>query len=912
MLQPQQIEVAARAHESTAHSVASLLAYCTARANNKPLIALQRAKRLPAARLFIGENLLKPWDFDLEKESLHAAMAEVESMKIDGADEMKQKIGGPDQKKKLLKRKRVEACLNAIGAEEKHVKINAFRGEINSLVRFCKDLVIEKKGALLENVENFGGSSTCLNGVIACLMEESDLPLSKLVDEIVEKVKGINGIGDNVSKASVKSTVLMIGQRLCYGVVNADADVLEDEAECALWCWETRDLKLMPKVARVSLKARRTCRRKIHERITAVSSMISALEQSDDNPNCLQELMKASEKLSKVLNEADIRLLMENISLKNGAEMAEKDAKREEKLLLKQMEKNKREMEKERKKMDRELQKEKLQSEKELKRLQEEAEKEERRREKEETEIQKQLKRQQEEAEKEQRRKEKEEAESKKRLAVQKQASLMERFLKRNKTNATSQNDSSVNKATTYETPSNLHENVSVSVTLAMDSVLAQNRGIALEDMWKLHLNSWRSIGRSIHSNRKLHWGIRQKPRTELVKELKLTTNKEPSCDEDSNVEKLVDRWADSNVSQMNTDSGLLPGGQKQIRSKQLLQFDKSHRPPFYGVWPKKSQVVTARHPLVKDPDIEYEIDSDEEWEEEEPGESLSDCDKDDEDESTEGHVKDDDEDESEDGFFVPDGYLSENEGVKGDEMDSDDMVEEVKSVPSSEQQAQSEEFCTLLRQQKHLNNLTEHALKKNHPLIILNLMHEKTTFLSAEELTGTPKIERMCLQTLSICPFPGFPDIKVSMDNDVVDEEQEASTNKSSATSTATGAAILDSDLPQIISIIQSCPYSIGKISKSLHNKFPTVPKSQLRNKVREISDFSDNRWQVKKEVLSKLGLPISPERSCGKTKSIATFLKRCLPPSGKTMNLNETSPESSKKPRVVVQSQQDFSFEH
>lgn len=43
----------------------------------------------------------------------------------------------------------------------------------------------------------------------------------------------------------------------------------------------------------------------------------------------------------------------------------------------------------------------------------------------------------------------------------------------------------------------------------------------------------------------------------------------------------------------------------------------------------------------------------------EDPGESLSDCDKDDDEE---GFSKADDEDESEDGFFVPDGYLSEDE----------------------------------------------------------------------------------------------------------------------------------------------------------------------------------------------------------------------------------------------------------
>lgn len=45
----------------------------------------------------------------------------------------------------------------------------------------------------------------------------------------------------------------------------------------------------------------------------------------------------------------------------------------------------------------------------------------------------------------------------------------------------------------------------------------------------------------------------------------------------------------------------------------------------------------------------------------EDPGESLSDCEKDEEILEEEGS-KVDEEDESEDGFFVPDGYLSENE----------------------------------------------------------------------------------------------------------------------------------------------------------------------------------------------------------------------------------------------------------
>jgi len=45
----------------------------------------------------------------------------------------------------------------------------------------------------------------------------------------------------------------------------------------------------------------------------------------------------------------------------------------------------------------------------------------------------------------------------------------------------------------------------------------------------------------------------------------------------------------------------------------------------------------------------------------EEPGESLSDSEKDEEEILHEGYLKADEE-ESEDGFFVPDGYLSENE----------------------------------------------------------------------------------------------------------------------------------------------------------------------------------------------------------------------------------------------------------
>ncbi|NXY77281.1 CAF1A factor, partial [Glareola pratincola] len=88
-----------------------------------------------------------------------------------------------------------------------------------------------------------------------------------------------------------------------------------------------------------------------------------------------------------------------------------------------------------------------------------------------------------------------------------------------------------------------------------------------------------------------------------------------------------------------------------------LLQFCENHRPAYWGTWNKKTTIIRPRNPWSKDSKLlDYEVDSDEEWEEEEPGESLSHSEGDDEEE---GEDEDDD-----DGFFVPHGYLSEDEGV--------------------------------------------------------------------------------------------------------------------------------------------------------------------------------------------------------------------------------------------------------
>lgn len=77
----------------------------------------------------------------------------------------------------------------------------------------------------------------------------------------------------------------------------------------------------------------------------------------------------------------------------------------------------------------------------------------------------------------------------------------------------------------------------------------------------------------------------------ELFKELKLTTTKPIIVVIDElNVEKLVDGCGEyvSDDRSCHTNASSVPDIKKFIRGKQLLQFDKSHRPAFYGIWLKK------------------------------------------------------------------------------------------------------------------------------------------------------------------------------------------------------------------------------------------------------------------------------------------------------------------------------------
>ncbi|KAL8171879.1 hypothetical protein V2J09_023683 [Rumex salicifolius] len=482
------------------------------------------------------------------------------------------------------------------------------------------------------------------------------------------------------------------------------------------------------------------------------------------------------------------------------------------------------------------------------------------------------------EIERDQRRQEKEESEQKKKRSLQKQASFMERFLHKNKKAMVSQNAQSENDAIPSIRLSR-REKMHESVTISMDSALSQKEQIDIEEVRKSHLNSWHHLGNPIRSRSGQHWGLRRKPKIALVKDLKLSSGNGTKQEEELNTDSMVGGWGEPPLDDQACNSNINFTIQKCRRSKQLLQFDKSYRPAFYGVWPKKSNIVGPRNPYKKDPELDYDVDSDEEWEEEEPGESLSECDKDEEENFEEGLLKGEDGDESEDGFLVPDGYLSESEGVQSDGSPCRIEEDETGTSLRSEPEAESEEFSSWVRQLKHLYKLTEHALSKNQPLIITNMKHERNNMLYSDNLTGSSKVKHICMQALAMRSFPNGFVVEIHSDGVLIREDQEAFIYTSKSKSLVAGRVkgIPDSELPKIVATIESCPYCMKKVLEILLQKFPNCSKSLLRNKVRQISDFVDNKWQVKKEVLDQLGLSNSPGACCPLT--LVLFRSNPLP---------------------------------
>lgn len=122
------------------------------------------------------------------------------------------------------------------------------------------------------------------------------------------------------------------------------------------------------------------------------------------------------------------------------------------------------------------------------------------------------------------------------------------------------------------------------------------------------------------------------------------------------------------------------------------LRFYENVKPPYFGPKPQHS-TIDGRRALAKEPSIDYEVDSDEEWDEGGPGESLSGSD-------SEQEEKDDYEI---DDFLVPHGYLS------------DDECEDV-TLPGEDGDTKT---GPLLKEQTLLAERSRHFSQQLHPQVI-------------------------------------------------------------------------------------------------------------------------------------------------------------------------------------------------
>ncbi|XP_030380801.1 chromatin assembly factor 1 subunit A-A [Scaptodrosophila lebanonensis] len=126
------------------------------------------------------------------------------------------------------------------------------------------------------------------------------------------------------------------------------------------------------------------------------------------------------------------------------------------------------------------------------------------------------------------------------------------------------------------------------------------------------------------------------------------------------------------------------------MRAK-YLHFSDNRRPPYYGTWRKRSNLIKARRPFGQDKShFDYEIDSDCEWEEEEPGESLSASEDEKERESEEEDYEVDNE------WFVPHGHLSDEEMQNDGEMEDGNTREAQKA----KLQVMQQEFAQEMKKQ--------------------------------------------------------------------------------------------------------------------------------------------------------------------------------------------------------------------
>lgn len=529
------------------------------------------------------------------------------------------------------------------------------------------------------------------------------------------------------------------------------------------------------------------------------------------------------------------------------------------------------------------------------------------------------LKRQQGEADKEQKRKEKEATDAKRLAALQKQATLMEKFLRiKREPSLGEHSEQGVEGVYQFS-----QQEMAFQVSNRMDQELTDFQEAEVEDILRSHVKAWKELHKQWQRRKIQGWGGRRQPKGTIFNELRLGGSGDTS--QGAHVEikatnlplmEVKDSFWDLEgsvqTSEMESEAELLSGircmSQKarmdscterhfHTKRRKLLQFDQSYRPAYYGTFSQKSGTVRPCKPFARDSTLDYQIDSDEEWEEDDPGESLSDCDMDEED-----IVDAQDEDDIPDGFVVPDGYLSETEGVHLECIeDQEVLVSKTLTEDTSSKIMRSyqrtEDLLMYEKKLRVLGIVTDQALRSNRACMIENFGQSKLCKM-------INRTESLCLQALKVCMFT--PNILIEPPLKDADHEELPLDTQQCKWQKKVKAEMTESELLEMVDILLSSTQGLEKTIDLMSMKIPNLSRTQLRKSVREICKFAHKRWQVKKEVLEQLGLRIpsakvgcdSPGKAtAGQLKPITKFFsKRCLPPAVE-VSISNRSPTGKEK---------------
>jgi len=276
----------------------------------------------------------------------------------------------------------------------------------------------------------------------------------------------------------------------------------------------------------------------------------------------------------------------------------------------------------------------------------------------------------------------------------------------------------------------------------------------------------------------------------------------------------------------MESDIIDLTGGTIPHYKMKLLQFCENHRPAYYGTWRKNTKIISGRHPFKKDTELlDYDFDSEIEWVADEEGEECLSDEEDDEEDIIDSQYEQGDDD----GWLVPHGYLSDDEGVEEDidkinKLDKKNDPKPMKVVPLI-------------------------------PIIIGPIYAEN----SYDEIPQDVNLAQYTVQlidsdmNLPLDPFKQYP------------SNDEDKTNSNEDNDKKLKIVFPEDHLLIFIKIVQ---YSLKGMAKIIDEakemeEFKNIPKIQIEKKLKEIAvkekpeGASKICWCVKDEVYKKLNMP-------------------------------------------------------